>query len=146
MEKDRLAVAQITLAAPRQTLQGLPASQPSQCWQLARSVVAETLSFRCLSFLLMVYIICELARPSPEETWSGSTWRSLKGIPILGCGFDFAEDVSEWIHGCYVVGWKHAFVPQNLEALYHMAPSKGAMLKAVGTGKDLAWAFKAAVR
>ncbi len=129
---------------------GTPATSRSSApltsvWGIVRAVVAETLSAHCVAFLLLMLLISQSLHVH-KEAWGCSTWRMLKGIPVLGCGFDLGEDLTQWVQGLYLVGFKHAFVQQKLETLLALAPSTESMLLVLKNGKELGWALKAAVR
>lgn len=106
----------------------------------------EMLSARSLIFPLAVFLIAELIDRDSGESWNSGAWRSLKRVPVLGCGFDFLEDVSEWATGMYYVGFKHALVPTNLDFLWSVTPSKETMVAFLGNGKTLAMGIKGAIR
>ena len=93
---------------------------------------------RIVSCAVMLIILWKLLTPAAQE----GAWGTLRGLPILGAGFDFTWQALDYWDALIKVKFTYAHMPGTLRYLWESSPDREAIWKVGGTLSTVAAALR----
>ena len=93
---------------------------------------------RLVSCAVMLIVLWKLLTPAAQE----GAWGTMRGLPILGAGFDFAWQALDYWDALFKVKFTYAHMPRTLHYLWENSPDREALWKVGGTLSKMAAALR----
>ena len=108
------------------------------CTHSCQSILFLIAHSRLVSCAVMLIILWKLLTPAAQE----GAWATLRGLPILGAGFDFTWQALDYWDALIKVKFTYAHMPGTLRYLWENSPDREAIWKYGGTLSSVAAALR----